>query len=160
VSSEQFAAGVHDVLRSDFATLVGSAAYVETRRRISDSLLALTVLPGSAQDEGLLTRGMRLCGVLDTFAANPDATIDRDKVSLMRVLLPPASHCTFVVRKCFSLSRVSGHHIVTTVFHTFVGHSREISIGDARFQIVNSLPLESLPKPRVSRRGKWTRSHS
>lgn len=90
LSPERFAAGVHDVLGADVAPLVGSAAYVETRRRISDSLLALTVHPGSAQDKGLLTRYMRLCGLLETFAANPDATIDRNMLSRMRVLLPAA----------------------------------------------------------------------
>lgn len=87
-SAATLAAGVKALLGVDVKTLVTSAGYVQTRRRIADSVLALTVQGENSKDKGIVSGYMRLCGLLEFLATAPATTIDRDRVVGTRILLP------------------------------------------------------------------------
>jgi hypothetical protein len=85
---EAFKAGVAQTLDSDIESLVASSAYAETRQRVADSVLALTVMSSASADTARLARFMRLSGLMESVVAGHSDAVQRDRVSAMRILLP------------------------------------------------------------------------
>jgi hypothetical protein len=88
LTTEEFAQGVRETLGSSVEALLSTPEYRETRSRLADSLLALTVAPGSTKDKARLTRYMQLIGVLESLSAWPGGTIVQARLSRLRMLLP------------------------------------------------------------------------
>jgi hypothetical protein len=88
MTPDAFAAGVKQVVGVEAPSLIKSADYAETRRRLADSVLALTVDLGSNPDKSLIARNLRLCGLLESLASLPARAIDRERVRRTQIMLP------------------------------------------------------------------------
>jgi len=87
-TTEAFAQGVKETLGNNVDVLLGTPEFAMTRRRVADSLLALTVASGPSQDKARITRYMRLIGALESLSRLSDTMITQDRLRRLRVLLP------------------------------------------------------------------------
>jgi hypothetical protein len=88
LSRGAFLEGVRNSLGDEVETIVESESYATTRARLSDSLMAHSILPDFVEDKKQISRWMRIAGLLERVCNSRVEVIVQERVFTAPVLLP------------------------------------------------------------------------